>query len=675
MKISLKWLQDYVKPGVTKEVLTHKLTMAGLEVEHISSMGNDTIFELEITPNRPDCLSMMGLAREIAAVLNKPLTAPKIKALKLPKTKFPVAIQDLKDCRLYTGTLIENVSVNESPAWIKERISSLGLRPISNLVDITNFCLMENGQPLHVFDYNKLEGGTIQVRRAKKGERILTIDDVDRELDPSILVIADAKKPIAIAGIMGGKLTEVTSATKNVLLESACFDPILTRRASRKLGLTSDSCYRFERGVDLAGVTKVAQRAANLILDTAGGRITQYGKAGSSVVKKQKAVSLSLERINSYLGTELSLATIKKIMAQLNFSTTATKNKINIVPPSSRIDIKSDVDIIEEVARIVGYDQLPQTMPTIKISNVKTNLKRTARDRVRELMLAQGFNEAVSFSLINRNDLIKSKLTTDNIAFITNPLSQDQEVLQPSTLPSLLNILRTNINRGQKNIKMFELAKIYQSDGEELETLSIIMTGEQRDDWRDMNKRPVDIYDVKGALEQVFHRMGIKDSRCSAREKNGLTPGNSMVIEHEQKEIGFLGAVDPAVLDDWGIKKENIFFAQAMIPLHKMADVTQRKYKPFSNFPTVSRDISLAVDQNTSFQSIKDLAVREGGSLLKDVTFTELYLGEKIPTGQKGIIFSLSYQSDERTLTEAEVNDVHQRIIHALTTILNVTVR
>lgn len=675
MKISLNWLKDYIKSGVTKDTLTHKLTMAGLEVENVSVVDGDTVIELEITPNRADCLSLVGVAREISAVLNKPLIEPKIKSIKYPANKLSVVIQDTKDCQIYTGTLFENVSVTDSPDWIKGRISSLGIRPVSNLVDITNFCLMEYGQPLHVFDFDKLDGGSIQVRRAKKGEKIITIDGVERELDPSILVIADAKKPVAIAGIMGGASTEVTSSTKNVLLESAYFDPILTRRASRKLGLSSDSCYRFERGVDLAGVTKVSHRAANLILEISGGKITKYGKSGTTAVRKQKAISLTLERINSYLGTQIPLTTVKKIMVLLNFSVTVVKGKLNVISPSSRSDIKSDVDIIEEVARIVGYDNLPETIPNIKISNIEINIRRKTRDRIRECMLTQGFDEAVSFSLINKSDLIKSKLETEKIAFITNPLSLDQEILQPSTLPSLLAIVKTNINRGQKNIKMFELSKIYLQNGDELETLSIIMTGSQRNDWRDLDKRPLDIYDLKGAVGKLFEIIGIKNIQYVLKKDSTLKVDKSIVIGNGQKEIGIMGEVDNTILQNWGIKKENILFAQIIIPYQNALDLKDRKYVPFSNFPAVYRDVSLSVDQSINFQTIKDLVLKEGGALLKNIEFVELYLGEKIAEGMKGIIFSLMYQSDERTLTEAEVNEVHQRILSKLTVELKSSIR
>src|SRR3989338_8110711 len=274
MKISYNWLKDYVAVGADAEKLAQRLTMAGLEVEKIENINGDMVFELEITPNRPDCLNHLGIAREVSAIFNKPLKSPKIKAPQSPKIKTDITISDKNDCSRYIGTVIENVRVKETPPWIKERLTAIGIRTINSVVDITNLVLMETGQPLHAFDYDKLAGGKIIVRRAKEGEVITTIDGAERKLHSSILVIADAKKPVAIAGIMGGKDTEVTEMTKNILLESACFDPILIRRAARALGLFSDSSYRFERGVDLDGVNSGSARATDLILELAGGSVT-----------------------------------------------------------------------------------------------------------------------------------------------------------------------------------------------------------------------------------------------------------------------------------------------------------------------------------------------------------------------------------------------------------------
>ncbi|MBZ0166794.1 MAG: phenylalanine--tRNA ligase subunit beta, partial [Candidatus Omnitrophica bacterium] len=336
MKLSLNWLKDYVPLDADRAELAHKLTMAGLEIESIEKAGGDTVFELEVTPNRADCLSILGLAREVSAVFDLPLREPKIKKHAIPSRKIPIAIADKNDCSAYLGTLIEGVSVGRSSAHIEQRISALGIRPISNLVDISNFCMMESGQPLHVFDFDRLDGGCIHVRRARKGEKIVTLDGIERDLDPSILIIADASQPVAIAGVMGGKHTEVGPQTRNVLLESAYFDPILIRRSVRKLGLGSDSSYRFERGVDPSGVVTTSNRAAQLILEIAGGKITAAGKAGSTLIKKSKPVTLSMDQASANIGMPVSTAKMKKLFKKLNFETVETETGLRVIPPSSR---------------------------------------------------------------------------------------------------------------------------------------------------------------------------------------------------------------------------------------------------------------------------------------------------------------------------------------------------
>ncbi|MCK5082327.1 MAG: phenylalanine--tRNA ligase subunit beta, partial [Candidatus Omnitrophica bacterium] len=401
MKISLNWLKDYVTLGLSPEKLAFKLTMAGLEVEKISSIGGDTIFELEITPNRPDCLNMLGMARETAAILKKPRRIPKVKKRVWPKQKCAIEIDDKQACRRYIGTLIEGVSIKRAQEKVVKYLTALGMRSINNVVDITNFCLMETGQPLHAFDYDKLIGGKIFVRRAFKGEKIVTIDDVERELDPSILVIADQKRAVAIAGIMGGKDTEVTERTKNILLESAYFDPILIRRASRKLGLSSDSSYRFERGVDYRTVEDGAARAIDLILQSAGGKITKRSDVVAARKKTtQTQIAISKDTINARIGASYTDAQYKDILKRLDFSVASSKTgELKITPPSFREDVKADEDIVEEVSRIIGYDNLPLSFPQIKVSSIPPDPKRLARQKTRGLFLAQGFNEVITYTM------------------------------------------------------------------------------------------------------------------------------------------------------------------------------------------------------------------------------------------------------------------------------------
>ena len=675
MKISLNWIKDYVDINVSLDKLVHKLTMAGLEVEHVETVGRDKIIELEITPNRADCLNMIGMSREISAVLNTKRKPFKIKNIKWPSKKTDVTIEDQLGCRRYIGTVVEGVNIKTTPEWIKKRIGALGLRSVNNIVDITNFVLLETGQPLHAFDRDKIIGDKIIVRRAKKGEKILAIDDTTYELDPSILVIADAKRPIAIAGIMGGKDTEVTKATKNILLESAYFDPVLTRRASRKLGLSSDSSYRFERGVDYLSVEAASQRALGLILEFSGGMLTKHRdvqvKTKKTVTRK---ISLTLERINSYLGTSLTLSLCKNILKKLDIPVSGEKSTLRIAAPSFRSDLKQDVDVIEEIARVIGYDNLPSSMPRVKFTSMRSSPQRENKKTIKRLLTSQGFNEVITFSMISEKDLIKSK--QDNLAplRIINPLTQDQTIMQPSLLPGMLSIVKNNLNKGQKALKFFQLGSIYTPKGEQ-EALAIMLTGKPSNDWRLSNKPSVDYFDLKGALEQVFLEFSVDGLNFISHTQAYLETNESVQVSLGKTPVGYLGAINDEVLKNWGIKEGGIYFLQMILPKELLVPQKAKTFVPISEYPVITRDVSLAIKNETSFQDVQDRVFCVGKKLLQSMSFAELYQGDKIPTGFRGITFSLTYQSNQRTLREEEVNTLHQRVVEVLVDELGAVVR
>lgn len=678
MKISIQWLKDYVAAGLSSEKLAHKLTMAGLEVEKIENIGGDTVFEMEITPNRPDCLNMIGIAREVSAILGKDLKLPKVRKIKFPRAKCDVSILDREGCSRYIGTLIKDVKIFGAPERIQKRIRAIGIRPVNNVVDITNFCLMETGQPLHAFDYDKLEGGRIIVRRARKGEKIVTIDGVERELDPSIIVIADADHPVAIAGIMGGLGTEVSKDTKNILLESAYFNPIFIRRAARKLGLSSDSSYRFERGVDICMVEGGAARAISIICKEAGGQVIQRNDVFPVKQKiRKKEIRITSEMVNGLLGTSLTLARCKIILKKLGFQVKAFgkgKEGLLVTPPSFRGDINHDVDIVEEIARIIGYDNLPSSLPLIKHSSLPEDVSRVAKKRTRAALIAQGLNEAITYSLINPKDLERSKLSQYRGVYVKNPLTQDQEVMRPSCLPSLLAVLTFNLNRGQKNIKMFELGKNYLISGEK-EVVAILMTGLRHQDWREIQKSAIDFYDIKGVVNSLCLNMGVKNLKLNAHDYDIFASGEGASIKVASKEIGFAGRVSEDILEERDIKQKNVFFAQiSMADLH--ADSASFiKYQPFSEYPAITRDVSIAVKKDILFSEIKCIVEKISKQFLTRVDLVEQYLGEKIPAGQKGIVFSIKYQSLTRTLTEEEISNVQQQICQSLDDQLGATIR
>ncbi len=675
MKVSFKWLKDYVSPGIAPEKLAERLTMAGLEVEKIQSINGDTVFEIEVTPNRPDCLNMWGIAREVAAILNKSRKTPAIKKFNPPKTKCDIEIVDKVACLRYIGTVIHDVQVAATPQVIKERIEALGSRSINNVVDITNFVLMETGQPLHAFDYDKLEGGKIIVRRARASEKIVTLDGKEHTLDPSILVIADAKRAVAIAGVMGGKDTEVTNKTKNIFLESAYFDPFVIRRGSRKLGLKSDSSYRFERGVGFEMVKKGSERALGLILDSAKGQVKQYEDIISSKRPSQiRSIALFKRTVDSLVGANLSLPQCKNILKKLDFEVkTTSKETLKVIPPSFRNDIKEEIDLIEEICRIVGYDQLPMSLPTVKLQQIPVNRIYETRKKVRQILVAQGLSEVITYAMVSKRILEKSNQGLLTGIEIQNPLSQDQELMRPSLLPNFLSIVATNLNRGQKDLKFFEAGKIYPIDGEK-EVLGLAMIGLSKMDWRE-TKKEVNFYDIKGAIEQLIERFGVEGITFLRGEYSYLEEGQAAQISLGNEDIGVVGKVRQSVLEGWEIKAKNVFFAQIDFERLMKQALSKKFYAPVVEFPAMTRDVSLAVKKETVFQEVVDIAKAQGGKILTSIRFNEEYLGENLAHGHRGLIFSLTYQSPERTLKDAEVNDVHGRVLSSLQKELQATIR
>ena len=663
MKISYNWLKNYVAIKIKPEVLAHKLTMAGLEVEKIETVGDDAVFELEITPNRPDCLNFLGFAREVSAILNTPLKTPKIKKVKYPPTKPSIKIDDKKGCLRYIGTLIEDVCVEESPIALKEKLASVGLRPVNNIVDLTNFCLMETGQPMHAFDYDKLEGGKIIVRRAREGESIIAIDGDKRTLDPSVLVIADEFRPVAIAGIMGGLATEVTEKTKNILLESAYFDPILIRRGARKVGLSSDSSYRFERGVDMKGVETGSRRAVSLILEYSGGKISKHTDAYPKKQKETiKTITVSLPRVNDFLGARIPAARCKMILTRLGFQVRAPKkDTLQVIPPSFRGDVSLEVDVAEEIARIVGYDNLPVRLPSIKYSDIRESHKRKLRTTMAEALRSQGLDEVISYAMTNSAALQKTKITSEGSVSVQNPLTLDQELMRPALLPSLLGIVAGNINKGQKDLGLFETGKTYPPSGEK-EATAILLTGTRRKDWREFKKETVDFFDMKGVVEHLLRQMNIKEARFVPEENPSFEQGQCATLLVNNKPMGILGRLSAEVVTNWDIKDREIYFAQLDSEALYAQARPKGQYKALSNYPSVQRDISLAVKDKVTFEQLKKVASTLGYGLLRSVEFIEEYRGEKIPKGLRGVTISLTYQSSTRTLREEEVDAVHDKI-------------
>ncbi|NTV29930.1 MAG: phenylalanine--tRNA ligase subunit beta [Candidatus Omnitrophica bacterium] len=664
MKLSLNWLNKYLEHGLNANDLAYRLTMAGLEVESIENAGDDVIFELEITPNRPDCLNVLGLAREVSAITDKDMIAPIVHDYE-DVADVDIVIEDVAGCGRYIGTIIEGIQVRPLSTEYSSILKALGLKLISNIVDITNFVMFEFGQPLHAFDLDKLEGSKIIVRRAKKGEKIITLDEVERELDESILVIADARKPVAIAGIMGGRDTGVTATTKKILLEAAFFDLGVVRRGARRLGLTSDSCYRFERGVTWKNVEAGSNRATDLIMQMAGGSISARRDVTASKPERRRAeIIVTSADIQALLGASLEPVRVERILKRLGCIVATAANGWVVIPPHFRNDLRSKEDIIEELARVVGYDNLPMSLPHVKADNIVVDCdKLFFNKRVRDVMLAQGFNEVVTYSLMSRGALDKI-CYAEPVIRLQNPMSAEHEIMRPTALANLLQVVAYNMNRGHKDLRLVEVGKCYVPGRESL-VLSIVLTGRREADWRRPGKDNVDFYDLKGVLEEFFTGLRVRGCVFNPAELAVLEPGQGATIALNGKTIGYIGKVAGTVVGSFEIKKLNVFFAEIDLDLLSAGVSAREKFMPLNDFPAAVRDISLAV-KDVSFDSMRGVCQEHGRGLLKQIEFIELYTGDKLEDGYKGYVLSLTYQAPDRTLTDEEVNGLHEELVGRL---------
>ena len=678
MKLSYEWLKEYVDLSADAEEVARGLTMSGSEVESMEKAGNDTVMDLEITSNRPDCLSITGLAREASAVFDQDLKMPSFDVQAGeggPSVECVIKDKDL--CPRYTARIITDVKVKPAGRKITDRLTALGMRPVNNIVDVTNYCLMELGQPLHAFDLDKLEGGKVIIRRAKKGEKITTIDGVERELGTDMLVIADAKKPVAVAGVMGGLDTEVSPSTKNILLESAYFDPLSVRRTARALGLSSDSSYRFERGVDKDGVAAASDRAAALIAGETGGRVLDLYDEGK--IEAEKAViEIDLARTGMILGVELDKEKIKGIFSRLGISLLEDKEDVlKVQAPSFREDLKRDVDLIEEAARIYGYDKIPATVNRFVPGTVRREHSRVAEEKLRETLVALGFNEIMTYSLVNEEAVKRFSKVSPEPVELSNPLSEEQRYLTPNLLDGMLKAISWNTNRSNRDLKLFEIGKLYTpAEGgkgySEERTLCIGMTGASRRNWKDGSVE-TSVYEVKGAIEAVLEKLRVKAAFKTARIE-GLVSSAGITAGDAAPDAGFMGEVSGRMLDEYGITQP-VYVCQVKIEEVLASTVLKPRYHAIPRFPLSTRDVSVLCENSLSAGDILDVINRTGEELIKGAELVDIYEGKNIPAGKKSLTYSIQYGLDTRTLTDDEIEAVHQRVKDALSGKLGVTFR
>ncbi len=687
MKFSYKWLKEYLDIKVLPSKLAEILTMLGIEVENYAETADgDIVFELELTSNRPDCASIVGIAREVAAASGKKLKYPVIK-LKEGKEKIrnfiDVEVEKPELCPRYAARLIKGVKVNASPEWLKTYLEKAGLRSVNNVVDVTNFVLMELGHPLHAFDYDTLHGKKLIIRPAKKGEKILNIDMIERELSPDILVIADTENPQAIAGIMGGHLSEVKELTQNVLLESAYFNKVSIRRAAKKLNMMTEASYRFERGADPEGLIFALNRTAELITRLAGGEIAQ----GTIDVYKNKiperVLELRLERVNNLLGINITLIKVKDILKGLEFKVKLSqKGKIKVSVPSFRSDIEREIDLIEEIARHYGYNRIEPKLPVTTLIPLKGAITKVNVLEMKEILFdvlqKSGLQEVMNYAFTNVDYLSKNNLegqfSGKNFVRVINPISQEQDIMRPSLLPGLLNNIVWNYNHQVEEVKIFEIGNVFASENTgtkfyENKAVAIALTEKESE------KDTIGTFlDLKGIVEVIFEALGISSLKFAKGDLSMFHPQNASWIELKDKKVGYIGEINPLVTEKIGFK--NRIFGAEIILDEIISEIDFNKhFKALPKFPAVRRDLSLLIPSEVTSEKIISLIKNTGGELIEQVDLFDVYEGKQIPENFRSLGYTLTYRSASKTLTDAGVNDLHQKISRQLIDNLKVKVR
>lgn len=687
MRISLDWLKEYVdvKGGLDK--VQQALTMTGLEVTSVLNIEKDNIMDIEITPNRPDCLSVIGVARELAAALDRPLKIPaSIKKAYMKKEpshgSARIEVLDKKACSRYVGCIIKNVKVGPSPEWLVERLNAVGVRSVNNIVDITNYVLFETGQPLHAFDLDKLEGKKIIVRKAKKGESIVAIDGVKRELEPDMLIIADANSPVAIAGIMGGKHAEISNETKNILLESAYFDPVIVRKAQRKLSLASESSYRFERGVDFGMILAASVRAQEMIREIAGGKLKGTLTDVGGKTLKEREVELDIDQIPRVLGIEINSTDIMDIFKRLDLRPVKKgKSKILVRCPSYRQDLEKGIDLIEEIARLYGYDKIPSKIPDFTIQKTYEEEKKSELLLAKELkniLCSLSLNEIVTYTLASRSSIEALGISLESLVRLQNPLSSNQEFMRPSLILEMLEVVSWNLSRRNSPIQLFEMSKIYlkgKETGEVAEKmrLSIGMCGSTKGDWKD-KPRDLEFFDLKGVIEAFLPSIGIVNYKIEKADSFIFRDEISICIKIDKDIIGVAGEVKPSIARKFDIKQK-VYLAE--IDMEKILQYAQlqRSFVALPRYPSIKRDISVLVDDSVSAESIFNLIKGQGNELVRSVDVFDLYKGQQIQGGKKSLAYTVEYRSDEKTLKDEEIIQIHKNIQDSLVKELGAQIR
>ncbi len=663
----------------------------------------ETILEIDLTPNLGRCLSIIGIAREVAALTGQPLKLrePTMEAEGAPIAgQVEIEIDDPDLCARYSATLIRGVRIGPSPLWMQQRLRAAGMRPIDCIVDITNYVMLEWGQPLHAFDYDKLPGRKegeaplIVVRRAKPGEQLTTLDGVERQLEPDMLLICDGGGPVAIAGVMGGLETEIGASTTNVLLESANFDNLNNRRTSQMLKLPSEASLRFGRGLAPETTVIAARRASEYMRQLAGGVIAQ-GIADAYAVKSTvKTIDLAPGEVERLLGIKVSRKRIVQILESLGFSCEPGRGSapIRVTVPYYRLDVSIPADLVEEVARIIGYDKIPDTLLSDELPPQRRNLALEGEQRVRDILAGSGLAEVITYSLTNLESVAKldpTRTVVDPAAYvrIANPLTTEREYMRRTLKNSLLEALRDNL-RYTDRVAIFEIARVYlPQEGQELpeepRRLGIVMSGPRHPaSWAGATDELLDFYDLKGIVETLLDRLRLTDCAFVPTEHPTFQSGRvaKLLVQSRSEglgavEIGVLGEVHPLVLESFGLPAQHVCLAELDLEALLAQVPPVHRYRALSRFPEVVRDLAVVVNEGLAAEQVRETIAKAGGKLLHKIELFDVYRGKQIPVGKKSLAYALTYRAMDRTLTDSEVNRLQERIQNTLQKELGATLR
>jgi len=661
MKILLSWLCDYIETGLGAVEIADILSDLGLPYEGIETIGGDAVIDVEVTSNRGDCLSYIGIARELAAATGKELKIPAAKPKESQKnvTEFGnVEIAEPSLCSRYTARIIESVKVGPSPAWLKKRLEAVGMRSVNNVVDATNYAMLETGQPPHAFDYDKIAEGKIIVRKALAGERIVSIDDSKCSLDPDMLIIADARRPVAIAGVMGGLDTEVSESTKTILLEDAWFDPVSIRTTSRRLGLPSEAAFRFERIVDIEQIDWASRRTAELITQVAGGKVVKGlidvypGKPS----QKQKQVALRLSRLNKLLGIEIPSKEVVTILARLKFNPQQKNDSIICTVPSWRSDIYREVDLIEEVGRVYGYDKIPMQRK-IQIEVTPANARQKLTQAVGTYLNGCGFYETISVGFVDGS--IAEFFVVSNVKqhlAVKDESRKGANLLRQMLIGSLLGVLKTNLNVGNSPCRIFEIADTFVPNSDaalpvEKTKLALVC---------DSNFR-----DLRGVVEGLMTHIN-RDAHMVFVPTEQIWAQTAAEIIVNGSSIGVAGIISDQLRDKFDF--ENVIPCAAELEFEALLALQSKelKVKPIPRFPAIVRDLSLIVDEQVRWADIVEAVNRKASAELEQTCFVGIYRGEVIPAGKKSVTLSLKFRDQDGTLTHESVDRLEADIVAEL---------